>query len=594
MSHSSSWSGSTASGSFSRRILGVLSLVLAVALLGSALGVWSLQRVSKETGRMVGEAMATERMAAQLHRHISVNVARSKAFALSSEPQVGEVLTPEIDQTTAVVDELLRSLGGMLTSPEDQAILLQMTDANREFLKARQDLTVARDGGLTASIERVYVSRFTPAAQALLQAVTRLGDSQRARIDASVVHISDMSRSAQWGLILFGSFALMLGLVLSIRLVRGITRPIQQAVDTANRVAALDLTERIEGHDHDEAGRLLGALGRMQVSLGALVSQVQGASRSVAQEATEIAAGNIDFSSRTEQAASSLQQTAAAIEQIAATMHHSLEAASRGEVLVKSAAMEAVDGGTAISEVMRTMDDIRESSRQIVDITAVIDGIAFQTNILALNAAVEAARAGDEGRGFAVVAAEVRALANRSAAAARQIKSLISASAHKVELGTNKVSQARDTMTAIVDSVGRVALAIGEITAATREQSSGMSEINIAVNRLDQMTQQNAAAIEESAAAARSLQEQAGDLRDMAGRFRLPGLVPAGLIRDQPSAGPPVLLRSKRMISGDPVSCATVSAVVPAKGSSILMASLAINSSTARWSARRIAAKNCA
>ena len=578
------------SGSFTHRILGVLSLVLTVALLGSALGVWSLQRVSRETGRMVDEAMATERMAAELHRHISVNVARSKAFALSSEPQVGDVLTPEINQTTAVVDELLRKLDAKLTTQQDQAMLLSMTEANRGFLTARQELTIARDGGLTANIDRVYVGRFTPAAQALLEAVTRLGDSQRSRIDASVAHVNDMSRSAQWGLILFGLFALLLGLVLSIRLVRGITRPIQQAVDTANRVAALDLTERIEGHDRDEAGRLLAALGRMQVSLHTLVSQVQASSSSVAEGATQIAVGNLDFSSRTEQAASSLQQTAAAVEQIASTMQHSLAAASRGEDLAKSAALEAVGGGTTMSEVMHTMNDIGESSRQIVDITAVIDSIAFQTNILALNAAVEAARAGDEGRGFAVVAAEVRTLANRSAAAARQIKSLISASADKVELGTSKVSQARDTMSAIVDSVGRVAQVIGEITAATREQSNGMSEINIAVNRLDQMTQQNAAAVEESAAAARSLQAQAGDLRDMAALFQLP----PESIRDQPCAAPPSLLRSKRTISVAPVSWATASAVVPAKGSSILMASLARNSSTANWSARRIAAKNCA
>lgn len=590
MSQKSSRSGFRVSGSFTHRILGVLSLVLTVALLGSALGVWSLQRVSRETGRMVDEAMATERMAAELHRHISVNVARSKAFALSSEPQVGDVLSPEINQTTAVVDELLRKLDAKLTTQQDQAMLLFMTEANREFLKARQELTIACDGGLTANIDQVYVGRFTPAAQALLEAVTRLGDSQRARIDASVAHVNDMSRSAQWGLILFGLFALLLGLVLSIRLVRGITRPIQQAVDTANRVAALDLTERIDGHDRDEAGRLLAALGRMQVSLRTLVSQVQASSSSVAEGATQIAVGNLDFSSRTEQAASSLQQTAAAVEQIASTMQHSLVAASRGEVLAKSAALEAVGGGTTMSEVMHTMNDIGESSRQIVDITAVIDSIAFQTNILALNAAVEAARAGDEGRGFAVVAAEVRTLATRSAAAARQIKSLISDSADKVELGTSKVSQARDTMSAIVDSVGRVAQVIGEITAATREQSSGMSEINIAVNRLDQMTQQNAAAVEESAAAARSLQAQAGDLRDMAALFQLP----PESIRDQPCAAPPSLLRSKRTISVAPVSWATASAVVPAKGSSILMASLARNSSTASWSARRIAAKNCA
>ncbi|WP_114974061.1 methyl-accepting chemotaxis protein [Rhodoferax ferrireducens] len=524
MSHTGSWSGFKVAGSFSQRILGVLALVLAVALVGSGLGVWSLYRVSQDTGRMVNEAMATESLAEDLHRNLSVNVARSKAFALSSEPQVGDVLSPEIDQTSAVVAELLQKLGTMLVTPEDQTVFRAMTQANNEFLKARQDLTVARDGGLTANIEQVYASRFTPAAQALMAAVTRLGDAQRARIDVSVLEIGVLSRSAQWGLILFGACALLLGSFLSIWLVRGVTRPIQQAVDTANRVAALDLSERIEGHDRDEGGRLLAALGRMQVSLHTLVSEVQGASHTVAEGATQIAAGNLDFSSRTELAASFLQQTAAAVEEITTTMHHSMEAATRGEALAISAATAAAGGNAAISGVMQTMNDISASSREIVDITAVIDSIAFQTNILALNAAVEAARAGDQGRGFAVVAAEVRTLANRSAQAARQIKALIGASVDTVKLGMAKVSQARDTMSTINDSVERVAHAIAEITVHTRGQSSSMSSINAAVNRLDQMTQQNAAVVEESAAAAQSLQNQAGDLRDVAGRFRLPGL----------------------------------------------------------------------
>jgi methyl-accepting chemotaxis protein len=255
-----------------------------------------------------------------------------------------------------------------------------------------------------------------------------------------------------------------------------------------------------------------------------LVSHVQGASHTVAEGAMQIAAGNLDFSNRTEMAASFLQQTAASVEQVAATMHNSLASASRGEAMAKSAALEAASGSTIMSEVMQTMNDIRESSKQIADITAVIDGIAFQTNILALNAAVEAARAGSEGRGFAVVATEVRELANRSAMAARQIKTLIGASVDKVKLGTTKVTQARNTMSTIVESIGRVAYTIGEITVHTREQNSGMSNINAAVNELDQMTQKNAAVVEESAAAAQSLQMQAGDLRDIAGRFRLPDM----------------------------------------------------------------------
>ena len=510
--------------SFSRKILSVLSLALAVAMLGSALGVWSLQRVSSGTARMVDDAMATERLAVDLYRHLAVNVARSKAFALSSEPQVGDALTPEIKQTTAVVDDLLRQLGSRLTSPDDQMMLATMLAANGEFLKARQELTAARDGGVTANIERVYASRFTPTAQALLVAVSQLRDSRQARIDASVVEISGLSLSAQWGLVVFAFCALLLGGLLSVWLVRVITQPIQRAVDAANRVAALDLSDRIEGHDRDEGGRLLAALGRMQASLHTLVAEVQGASHGVAEGATQIAAGNLDFSSRTELAASFLQQTAVAVEQIAATMHQSLAAAARGETLARSAAVEAVAGSKAMTEVMQTMNDISQSSHQIADITAVIDGIAFQTNILALNAAVEAARAGEHGRGFAVVATEVRALATRSAVAAREIKSLISASVDNVELGTRNVRRARDTMNTIDDAVARVVQVIGDIGTGTREQSASMASINAALSCLDQMTQQNAAVVEESAAAAQSLQARAGDLRDVAGQFRLPGL----------------------------------------------------------------------
>lgn len=510
------------SRSFSRRIMGTMLLVLSVALLGSALGFWSLMRVSTETGRMVDDDMATERIATELSRHISVNISRAKALALSSEPQVGDVLTPEIQQTATQIDTLLSRLQGLLITPADKMIFNRMQEANRQFLSAFEALTAARDGGLTSKIDHVVTQTFTPAALALQQAVAQLEASRRTTIDASVLSISESSEHARWGLVLFGGSALLMGSLLSAWLVRSITRPIQQAVATANRVAALDLTAPIDGHDRDEAGRLLVALGRMQASLNAMVSEVQRASQSVADGSAQIAEANFDFANRTEMSASFLQLTAASVEEVTATMRASLEAASRGESLAQSAALLASDGSAVMSEVMQTMSDINDSSRQIMDITGVIDSIAFQTNILALNAAVEAARAGDQGRGFAVVAAEVRTLANRSAVAAREIKSLMGSSAAKVKLGTDKVSKARDTMRSIVDSVNHVTQALGQITTGSREQSNNMADINVSVNRLDQMTQQNAAVVEESAAAAKSLQDQASDLRDVVGRFQLP------------------------------------------------------------------------
>ncbi len=511
-------------GTFSRRIGGVLVLVLAVALLGSALGVWSLQRVSRETAQMVDEALVSERLAGDLLHQVSINIARSKGFALSSEPEVGEALLPEMQKTAAEVAALLGRLGPLLRTPPDQAALVRIQRADADFAKALQALAQARDFGVTATIQQMYATRYTPAAQSLLAEVTLLEAAQRAKIAASVLDVERVSRTAQWGLVVFGGVALVLGSGLSVWLVRGITGPIQRAVDTANRVAALDLRARIAGHDRDEGGRLLAALGRMQVSLHTLVAHVQDSSHHVADGAREIASGNLDFSNRTEQAAASLQQTAAAVAQIVGSLQQSLAVSSRGETLAQSAMADATSGGAAITSLMQTMGDIHASSRKIEEITAVIDGIAFQTNILALNAAVEAARAGEYGRGFAVVAQEVRALANRSAVAAREIKVLIAASVGMVQLGSDKVNQARDTMGTIVGSVGQVAHAIHEIASATRAQNQGMSHISAAVNQMDQITQQNAAVVEQTAAAAQSLQAQASDLRDMAGQFRLPGL----------------------------------------------------------------------
>lgn len=511
------------SGSFSRRILGVVSLVLAVALAGSVLGVSSLHRVSEETQRMVDEAMVTERLAGDLRRHLELNVARAKALALSSEPQVGEALTLEIDESAATVARLMLTLQGRMVQPEDRRNFLHMAAANTAFLSARQALIQARDGGLTSHIEEVYGRTFLPAAQALLGAVTRLGESRRSAIEASVLHINALSLTARQRLIWFGLGAIVLAGGLSLWLVRGITRPMALAVETAHRVAALDLSVPITGHDRDEGGQLLSALSCMQDALHSLVAQVQGASEQVASGATQIALGSQNLSERTEMTAAFLQQTASVVEQISDTLHQSLDATARGDALVQSAGVQAGDGSQVMSDVMHTMQAISASSRQIEDITGVIDGIAFQTNILALNAAVEAARAGTAGRGFAVVAAEVRALANRSASAAQEIKALIGVSAAQVEQGTQRVHHARDRMSTIVNSVQQLAASMGEIRLQAGEQSTGMTRINAAVGQLDQMTQQNAAAVDESAAAAHSLQAQAGELRDAVARFHLPG-----------------------------------------------------------------------
>jgi methyl-accepting chemotaxis protein len=331
------------------------------------------------------------------------------------------------------------------------------------------------------------------------------------------------NEKARVALLVFAIASLALGGALSVWLVRSITRPIQQAVRAANRIAELDLTETIQSHGRDETGRLLKALDSMQRALKGLVAQVRTSTDSINVASSEIADGNMDLSSRTEEASSSLQQTAAAIEQMNGTVQQSAHSARTARDLASASAEVAVRGGAVVARVVSTMEEINGSSRKISDIIGVIDGIAFQTNILALNAAVEAARAGEQGRGFAVVAAEVRSLAQRSASAAREIKGLITQSVEKVELGTQLVADAGATMTEVVDSAQRVSVIIGEITHAATEQSAGIGQVNTAVAQLDQVTQQNAALVEESAAAAESLKQQARHLAETVQRFRIAG-----------------------------------------------------------------------
>jgi methyl-accepting chemotaxis protein len=265
----------------------------------------------------------------------------------------------------------------------------------------------------------------------------------------------------------------------------------------------------------------MSALADMQTSMRQLVEQVQESSACIQVASSEVAQGNQDLSTRTEHAASNLQETADSMEQLTGTVQQSVDAARQANQLAASAAEIAVRGGEVVSQVVTTMDEIQHSSRKINDIIGVIDGIAFQTNILALNAAVEAARAGEQGRGFAVVAGEVRILAQRSAQAAREIKSLIGTSVDRVESGTRLVADAGQTMSEIVSSVQRVSDIIGEITAASGEQSDGIGQVNAAVTQLDQMTQQNAALVEESAAAAESLRDQARRLNEVVATFQI-------------------------------------------------------------------------
>jgi methyl-accepting chemotaxis protein len=361
---------------------------------------------------------------------------------------------------------------------------------------------------------RIVQEKWQAGLAALVASEKRQNEEATAAADDSY----DFARNLMAGL---SAAAVLFGVAIALVITRSITLPIQRAVSIAQTVAAGDLTSRIEVDGKDETSMLLAALKSMNGSLAKIVGRVRAGTETISMASREITVGNQDLSSRTEAQAGSLEETASSMEELTSTVKQNADNARQANSLAASASAVASKGGAVIAEVVDTMGAINASSRKIADIIGVIDGIAFQTNILALNAAVEAARAGEQGRGFAVVATEVRNLAHRSAAAAKEIKTLIGDSVAKVESGTRLVDQAGATMSEVVDSVRRVSDIISEITAASGEQSSGIEQVNQAIIQMDGVTQQNAALVEQSAAAAESLQDQAAELAEVVGKFVL-------------------------------------------------------------------------
>jgi methyl-accepting chemotaxis protein len=425
------------------------------------------------------------------------------------------------------IAELQREIEPLLDSPEARALFAEVGLRHAAYDAIRRGVLQAASGTDQEGALYTLELKMLPALDGYVAAIQSLADhyAQEVTRDAAAA-----TRSADAGrqlLIAFCAGGMLLAIVAGTLITRSITRPLREAVATAEQVADGDLTAHIASDERHEMGQLLRALGAMSEHLRVLVSDVADGARTVAHSSSQIAQGNSELSQRTEEQASTLQQTASSMEEITSTVEQNADHARRGKELAAQAAQVAREGGQAMQQVVNTMGGIATASRQIHEIIGVIDGIAFQTNILALNAAVEAARAGEEGRGFAVVAAEVRMLAQRSAQAAREIKALIANASGQVEAGTREVGVAGRKIDAIVDAVGQVHALVADIALATQEQSSGLQQVNTAVAEMDVVVQQNAALVEEAAAATESMKEEAELLLERVARFRLEDSAPA-------------------------------------------------------------------
>ena len=507
------------------RLAAGFALTLLMAVLIAGTGMWRLDQVADAAHETLATPLAKERLIAEWYTQIFGAVRRTAAIVKSSDPALSAYFKEDAAVTAKAAADLVKQIEPLISGDKEAALFKRIMDQRKAYGSARDNAVKAKAEGNQELADQILDEAFTPAAKVYQESIQQLVALQRENIAATAAGIDATARR---GNVIIGGLttaAVLLGALFSWMLTRGITRPIRAAVQAAENVAAGDLSARIASGPgatrRDETGALLRALGNMNDSLAKIVGEVRGSTDTIGTASGEIAAGSLDLSSRTEQQAASLEETAASMEQLTGTVRQNADNARQANQLAISASSVATQAGDAVGQVIATMGSINDSSRKIVDIIGVIDGIAFQTNILALNAAVEAARAGEQGRGFAVVASEVRTLAQRSAAAAKEIKALIGDSVAKVDAGTKLVDHTGATMDQVVASIRRVTDIVGEISSASQEQIHGIDQVNQAMGLMDEATQQNAALVEESAAAAGSLQDQASRLAQMVNVFRL-------------------------------------------------------------------------
>lgn len=505
-----------------KRLLGGFIIILALMVLIIAVGMTQLAKVGVTAQVMAEEELVMERLTNEWVANSKQNGIRTLAALKSTDRSMIEMYAQQIRETSDANKLIVRKLDEMVTNEKAKQLFDLSKEKQAAYNKIRESLFVLKEQGIDVEvIDQKIKTEFMPARTEYFDSMNAIANLERELINQAGAEIQNVKNTSSLILLSLGLVAIILGVVMAIKLSASITKPLSDALIVANAVANGDLTSEVHSSSSDEIGELLNSLKLMNHNLADIVGEVRQGSDKIAIASKEIALGNLDLSSRTEEQASSLEETASAMEQLTSTVKQNAENANLANGLAGSASNLASEGSHVIAEVIATMQIINQSSKRISDIISVVDGIAFQTNILALNAAVEAARAGEQGKGFAVVASEVRNLAQRSANAAKEIKSLINESVENVDQGSSQVVRAGETMNGIRESVERVTEMVNDIAHASFEQSTGIEQVNQAIMQMDEVTQQNAALVEEAAAASQSMQEQADLLNQSVSVFKV-------------------------------------------------------------------------
>jgi methyl-accepting chemotaxis protein len=497
---------------------GLICLALVFAM---GMGVANLAKVNEGTSTIVTKRMPRVELSTRLGDEVS-DIALALRNMILSDDQADRARQREAIASSAKnAEDILAELAKVLQSQRGRELLQRQLELNANYVKGQQEL-LRMIGANDVDGAKVYLMKdLRPVLEAYKKAIAEQIVAQKELAEQDAAAAAATYTHTRHLMLVLGVLILGGAAALAWWITASIVRPMRRALAVADAVAAGDLSTSVEVTSKCEVGQLLASLKAMNDNLVKTVATVRTGTEAIGTASAEVAAGNQDLSSRTEQQASSLEETASSMEELTSTVKQNADNALQANTLAEAASGVAARGGQVIHEVVSTMQQIHEASGKIVDIISVIDGIAFQTNILALNAAVEAARAGEQGRGFAVVAGEVRSLAQRSAAAAKEIKHLIDDSSEKVGTGSRLVQEAGSTMGDIVDSVRRVTDILNEISSASQEQSAGIEQINEAIVQMDTVTQQNAALVEEAAAASQAMQDEAARLSAAVAVFKL-------------------------------------------------------------------------